>query len=234
MKEKFNNTMMGVIYMKIVLQDCTAIINNTSRYNNKQYDTVHVETLLVTDQPIQQELSWYVPKGVSLPPEIAQLLKTQQLKMFPQREDTLLSGTEDIIDQSKQGNLAEVISDASKLILRATLEKKTLTPIAGASNVYMLSYDYKLYPLHDVDPNNNTFEFYIVLPFDGLELAGNGRVQMTILTPIQAQIDTNATKGIAHTGQEISEMVYDIPHTQRKAISFAWQQDPEFIVRYHY
>lgn len=219
--------------MKIKLQDATVVINNTSRFNNKQYDTVRVETLLETTEPLPSEMTWYVPSGTSIPPEVANLFKAKNIRMFPQREETLLQGTEDIRDQAQSENVLGVLEDASKLLLRAVLKEAPLSPIAGSPKTYTLSYEYKLFPLN-VDSENNTFEFYIVLPFDGLEVAQGGRVQMTILTPIGAKIDGNATKGIADTGQEISEMVSEIPHTNRQVVSFAWQNDPEFFVRYSY
>lgn len=219
--------------MKIQLQDATVVINNTSRFNNKQYDTVRVETLLTTTEPLPPEMTWYVPSGTSIPPEVANLFKAKNIRMFPQREATLLQGTEDIRDQAQAENVLEVLEDASKLLLRAVLKEVPLSPIAGSPNTYTLSYEYKLFPL-EVDNQNNNFEFYIVLPFDGLEVAQGGRVQMTILTPIGAKINPSETKGIAENGQEISEMVADISHTNRQVVSFAWQNDPEFFVRYSY
>lgn len=219
--------------MKISLQDATVVINNTSRFNNKQYDTVRVETLLTTTEPLPNEMTWYVPSGTSIPPEVASLFKAKNIRMFPQREETLLKGTEDIREEAQAENVLGVLEDASKLLLRAVLKEVPLSPIAGSPNTYTLSYEYKLFPLN-VDSENNNFEFYIVLPFDGLEVAQGGRVQMTILTPIGAKINPSDTRGIAENGQEISEMVSDIPHTNRQVVSFAWQNDPEFFVRYSY
>lgn len=217
--------------MKIELQDATVVINNTSRYNNKQYDTVRVETLLTTSEPLTNEMTWYVPNGTSIPPEVASLFKAKNIRMFPQREETLLQGTEDIFAQSKGENVLGVLEDATNLLLRAVLTEKPLTPIVGSPRTYTLSYEYKLFP---VDSESNMFEFFVVLPFDGLEVAQGGRVQMTILTPIGARIDPNETKGIADTGEEISEMVSDIPNTNRQVVSFGWQNDPAFTVRYSY
>lgn len=219
--------------MKIQLQDVTVVINNTSRFNNKQYDTVRVETLLTTTEPLQPGMTWYVPSGTSIPPEVANLFKATNIRMFPQRGENLLQGTEDIRDQANAENVLGVLEDASKLLLRAVLKEVSLSPIAGSPTTYTLSYEYKLFPLA-IDNQNNNFEFYIVLPFDGLEVAPGGRVQMTILTPIGAKINPSETKGIAENGQEISEMVSDIPNTNRQVVSFAWQNDPQFFVRYSY
>lgn len=215
--------------MQIELQDATVVINNTSRFNQNQYDTVRVETLLKTKQPLPAETTWYVPNGTSIPPQVSEVFKALNIRMFPQKRESIMGGTEDIHEQAEQGNAIEVLDDASKLLLRAVLKEVALTPIAGSTNTYTLSYEYKLYPTKE-----NKFEFYIILPFDGLKVASGGRVQMTILAPIGAKVDPNATKGIAENGQEIKELISHIQHTNRQVVSFGWQNDPEFTVVYSY
>lgn len=78
--------------------------------------------------------------------------------------------------------------------------KTALMPVPGATNTYLLSYDYKIYPTEE---NENTFDFNITLPFDGLTLPNGGRVQVSVLTPIGAKIDQAATKGTDKNGREI-------------------------------
>jgi hypothetical protein len=71
-------------------------------------------------------------------------------------------------------------------MFRAIMKKVPLTPISGSPNTYLLSYDYKIFPID----NTSDYEFKIRVPFDGLKVAQNGgRVQLTIVTPIGAQID---------------------------------------------
>ncbi len=67
----------------IRLQDLTATIAGTSRYNGGKWDTVHVETLLVTDEPLPNDMNWYVPAGVSIPPEALAMFNATGLSMFP-------------------------------------------------------------------------------------------------------------------------------------------------------
>lgn len=218
--------------MKINMQDLTAIINNTSRYG-LPYDTVHVETLLVTDEPLPMESCWFVPAGVSVPPEVMQFFNAASmanLPMYPIKEENILAGTEDIRQQAEEGNLKEVMGDAAKFMLRAVMKKTPLIPLSGSSNTYMVTYDYKLYPVA-----NNTFEFKFRLPFDGLELnTSGGRVQASVITPINAAIDPNGTKGTAQNGADITEFVTAIPNTGRNMVSFYYQIDPEFVIQYRY
>lgn len=217
--------------MNIRLQDVSVVINGTSRYNENAFDTVHVETLLVMDEPIPAEETWYVPNGSSIPVEVLNFFKIAGIDMNPKKASTILQGTEDIREQAEGENLSGVIEDAARFMLRAVLKKSPLTAISGSPNTYLLSYDYKIYPIN----NTNDYEFNIRVPFDGLAVASNGgRVQLTILTPIGAQIDSSLTKGIDENGQEISELVSPVPNVNRQIVSFAYQIDPDFIVRYRY
>ncbi len=217
---------------KINMQDFTAIINNTSRYG-LPYDMVHVETLLITDEPISTETNWFVPAGVSVPPEVMQFFNSTNvtnLPMYPIKEDRILVGTEDIRQQAEAGNLQEVMSDAARYMFRAVMKKTPLIPLAGATNAYMVTYDYKIYPI-----SPSIYEFKFVLPFDGLELnSQGGRVQASVITPIGAIIDQNGTKGIAQNGAEINEFVASIQNTGRNIVSFYYQLDPEFVIQYKY
>jgi hypothetical protein len=97
--------------LKIRLQDVSVIINGTSRYNGNQFDTVHVETLLVMDEPIPSEEAWYVPNNASVPPEVLNFFKISGLDMNPKKASTILQGTEDIVKQSEEGNLQGVLED---------------------------------------------------------------------------------------------------------------------------
>lgn len=217
--------------MKIRLQDVNVIVNGTSRFNGNLYDTVHVETLLVMDEPIPAEETWYVPSGVSVPPEVLSFFKATGIDMNPKKASTILAGTEDIKDEAERNDLAGVMEDAARFMLRAIMIKTPLTPLPNASNTYLLSYDYKLYPIN----GSNDYEFKLRVPFDGLEVAPNGgRVQLTVMTPIGAQIDPTLTKGIDENGQEIAELVAPAANVNKNLVSFAYQIDPDFVIHYRY
>ena len=57
---------------------------------------------------------------------------------------------------------------------------------------------------------------------------------MTIIMPLNSQIDSNITEGVAVNGQKIQELITPITNISRNIISFKYQNDPLFTVRYHY
>jgi hypothetical protein len=216
----------------IVLQDLTAIIHNTSRYNGNQSDSVHVEILLQTDVPLTPNDQWYIPfGGISVPNEVLEFFKATNIAMYPMKAEEVISGTEDIIAQSEAGNLQDVELDAAKLMLRAIMKKTSFSPVVGTNNVYMLSYDYKLYPMKEMQ---NAFEFKVVLPFSGLGMPNGSKVQITVIMPIASKIDANATKGSAVNGAEVNELVKPMENVNRNILSFEYHQDPLFNIRYYY
>lgn len=215
----------------IQLQDLTVTINGTSRYNGNSFDTAHVEILLVTNEPIPNNQFWYAPSGVTVPPAVAEILKLTNLPMYPTSESKILTGIEDIKQQAEAGNLQEVINDSARLMLLSIFKKISLTPIVGSTNAYVLSYDYKLFPLKDTPL---AYEFKVLLPFDGLTLnPAGGRVQVTAITPCAATIDPVNTKGVA-PNSEITESISPVQNTNRQIVSFQFHLDPEFTIRYIY
>jgi hypothetical protein len=218
----------------IKLQDLTAIVHGTSRYNGNQFDSVHVEILLQTDVPLTPEDMWYIPNGSSIPPEVLDFFRISNISMYPMKANEITAGAEDIATQADSGNLKEVMSDAAKYMLKAVMKKTSFTPVSGTNNLYMLSYDYKLYPMKEA---SNYFEFKVVLPFSGLGMlngANNSKVQMTVIMPIASKIDPNATKGIAVNGVEVNELVKPMENVNRNILSFEYHQDPLFTIRYYY
>ncbi len=215
----------------IVLQDLTAMIHGTSRFNNNQFDTVHVETLLQTDTPLTPEMQWFVPSGTTVPNEVLEIFKATNLEMYPMSAQKVIEGTQDIIQQAEQGQLAEVINDSAKLMLRAIMTKKSFTPVSDTQNLYLLAYDYKIFPIK----GTNAFDFKVVLPFDGLGMPGGSKVQMTVIMPMGANIEPTATEGVAVNGQKIEELVQPVGNTGHKIVSFEYQvTDPKFTIRYQY
>lgn len=220
----------------ILIQDVTVNITGTSRHNGNASDNAHVEMILVTNEPVPAEKTWYVPSGVTVPQAVADILQLANLSMYPQSEETLLAGIEDMKLQAESGNLDEVIKDAAKLMALSIMKKMSLVPIQGATNAYMLAYDYKLFPLKETP---NAFELKVQLPFEGMELAVPGQggrgVRLTVFTPIDANVDQVMTKGVDAAGNEVSnEDMYTIAKAGRQVVSFEYHTDPFFFVRYSY
>jgi len=215
----------------ILLQDLTAMIHHTSRFNGNQFDMVHVETLLQTDVPLTPEMQWYIPTGTSVPDYLAQMLRVSNVAMYPMSAEYVDSEVNNIRDAAKQSDIKEVTHDSSLLMLQAIMKPQPFVPVAGSSNLYQLAYDYKLFPNAE---NPKSFDFKVVLPFHGLGMPAGSRVQMAIILPITANLDAATTQGVAINGQVIEELTQDIPNCQRKIVSFSYQNDPQFTVRYVY
>jgi hypothetical protein len=220
-----------ILMTNIKLQDLTAIIHHSSRFNGNQFDMVHVETILQTDIPLALNASWYIPCGTTVPDYLAQMLQVSNVAMYPMSAEYVDKEVSNIIEASKGRNLNEVTHDSSLLMLQAIMTPQSFTPISGATNLYHLAYDYKLFANRE---NPKTYDFKVVLPFHGLGMPTGSRVQMAIILPISATLDATTTKGIAINGQVIEELTQDIPNCQRKIVSFAYQNDPEFTIRYVY
>lgn len=213
----------------IQLQDVVILVNGTSRYNNNAFDTVLVKTFIKTDEPISDE--YYVPSGVTANPAILELLKLQNLEVTPFKASTLIAGTEDIQEQAVNGNPAGTLEDAAKLLLLSILKKATLVPIAGSTNLYELTYEYKIFPFTN-QGLPDTYELQIRVPFDGLGMPNGSRVEVTTILPRMATLNEAETHGRDINGVEIGEIFYELPNVNRKAVTFAYQLDPLFTIRY--
>lgn len=214
----------------IKFQDVTVVVNGSSRYNGNQYDSVMVHTTIITDSPLTE--SYFVPAGVSLPNPALELIKMHGLEYRPYRASILTEGTENIIQSSLDGDTADTLSDSAKLILLSALKERQLDQVAqvGNSFVYELKYEYKIFPLQ----NSQEYQFEIRLPFDGIQMTNGSRVQLTVLTPSGAVVDSVETKGIDDNGQEIQEMIQQLQNSNRSVVSFNYQLDPHFTVQYNH
>ena len=90
------------------------------------------------------------------------------------------------------------------------------------------TYDYKIFP------DENNFDFIVELPFNGLGVAVGGVVQMTIIMPLNSTINQEITEGVTINGEKIEEFITVIPEINRNIVSFRYQNDPKFTIRYHY
>ncbi|WP_231575075.1 hypothetical protein [Bacillus sp. B-jedd] len=209
-------------------QEMTVFVNGSSRFNGNQHDTVYVHTTIVTDAPLTEP--YYVPAGVSLPNPALDLIRMHGLEYRPYRASVLTAGTENIMQSSLAGDTTDTLSDSARLILLSALKEKQLDLVAqiGNSFVYELKYEYKIFPLS----NSNDYQFEIRLPFDGIQMVNGSRVQLTVVTPSGAVVNDVETRGIDENGQEIQELVQQLQNSNRSVVSFYYQLDPHFVVRY--
>jgi hypothetical protein len=227
----------------IFLQEMTATIQRLSRYNQGYADRVKVQTLLQTVEPIPEGQFWYIPSGASVPPHVLEFLRKDteakgerfQLPMIPLISD-ILESTEDIQENAAAGNLREVLDDVNKAILVSVMNRTQLNKLPGQSKeghyVYEINYEHNIYQLPD-QPNH--YEFITQLPFSGLQLyPSGGRVELAVILPTGAIVDSNLTKGIDENGSELQKHITPIPGTTKSVVSFEYRLDPTFTVHYSY
>jgi hypothetical protein len=222
-----------IMSTNIKLQDFTATIHRTSQQNGGQFDTIHVESLVITEQPIPSEDTWYIPNSKPIDPIFKYIFEQTKINPIPTHSSLIqerIDGFADALQQAQSGNDEETKKDIITLALLSVLSKTTLKPIEGCANTYLLSYDYKLFPILP-----NIFELKVTLPFPGFIMPDNGdEIQITVVTPIGANIDQANTKGIDKNGQPIQPQYASFPTSRKQAVSFDYKIDPEFTIRYQY
>lgn len=214
----------------VILQDLNAVIHGTSRHG-LPYDVAHVTILMQTDSPIPPEVKWAVPSAKNLPDDVVRFISDGKTPIYPIMKDPNYRGANDIFDETDRGDSAAVIEDAKTLILLSSMEPTTIEPLEGTTDRYIISYKYRLYPV-----STNNFEFRVLMPFDGLNLyPSGGRLQVTLVAPMNATIDPQGTRAVDFNGQVVAEE-YLSPTTilDKQVVSFKIQQDPIFIVKYSY
>lgn len=214
----------------IKLQDFTATIHKTSQLNGMQFDTIHVETLIITDQPISPDDTWYIPNDKKIDKMFLDVFKDGLIDPVPTHcseiNNRLKDFTNAVID-AQSNNLDKTKEDMITLALLSVLSKTTLTPVEGCSNTYILSYNYKLFP------TGNIFTLKVTLPFPGFTIAANqDEVQMTVVTPIGAKIIE--ASGIASNNSQVPSQTVDFASTRKQAVSFDYKTDPTFTIKYQY
>ena len=219
--------------INIKLQDFTATIHRTSRDNGGQYDLIHVECLIVSDQPIPASEIWYIPNARPIDPTFKIVFEQNNIAVVPIHGsimDEKIKSTLDILQQAQSENQQETKADIIALAQISCMTKTTLKVLEGTANNYILSYDYKLFP---VTPN--TFELKVTLPFPGFTIPDNGdEIQLTFVAPIGAIIDETLTKGVDDQNVDILPQIAKPTNTRKQIVSFGYRKDPKFTIRYHY
>ncbi|MBU3227371.1 hypothetical protein [Clostridium algidicarnis] len=219
--------------INIKLQDFTATIHQTSKYNGGEFDLVHVESLIVTDQPIPSDDTWYIPNSKPIDPMFKSIFEHAKINLMPTHSSLIqerIDGFGDALNEAMSGDENETKKDITTLALLSAFSKTTLNPIENTENTYLLSYSYKLFPIAP-----NIFELKVTLPFPGFIMPDNGdEIQITVVTPINAIIDKEKTMGISEDNQQIQPQYAEFTYSRKQAISFQYTTDPEFTIRYNY
>jgi len=59
-------------------------------------------------------------------------------------------------------------------------------------------------------------------------------LKLTIITPDQATVDPNATKGVDDQVSESPEAITNLANTGKSVTTFEYHRDPHFVVKYVY
>lgn len=214
----------------VILQDLNAIVHGTSQHG-LPYDVAHVSILLHTDTPIDPKLVWSVPHIEDIPQKAVTILKDGTTPIYPMLKDKMRKDIEDILIEVDQNKTQEVVDDAVKAILLSTMHATDIKPLESNNGRYIISYKYRLYPI-----SPKTFDFQVVLPFDGLTIdPKTGKLQVTLVAPIGAKINPQTTNAKDFNGNIVAEEAIS-PTTigNKQIVSFKIQQDPIFTIRYSY
>lgn len=214
----------------VILQDVNAVVHGTSKHG-LDYDIAHVTMLMQTDEPIPTNLEWAIPHVEDIPPKAIALLKDGKTPIYPMQKSKLRQDINNILDNVDTNNTTELLEDIEKALTLSCMHITPLDPLESNNCRYIVSYKYRLYP---VSPN--TFEFKVLLPFDGLGLyPSGGKLQLTLVAPIGAIINPTITDAKDFQGQSVAnETITQIANINKSIVSFEIHQDPIFTISYTY
>ena len=188
------------IMSNVILQDLNAVIHGTSKHG-LSYDVAHVTILLQTDTPIDPKLQWAIPHIEDIPQKALNLISDGKTPIYPMLKSKLRSEISDILTDIDNNNMAKTLDDVEKALLLTAMHITNIEPLESNNGRYIISYKYRLYP---VSPN--TFDFKVLLPFDGLTLSPNGgKLQVTFISPIGATINPAITDAKDINGKDVAE-----------------------------
>ncbi|MBK1809127.1 hypothetical protein JHL18_00495 [Clostridium sp. YIM B02505] len=213
----------------VILQDLNAVIHGTSRHG-LEYDVAHVSILLQTDSPITPDLQWAIPHIEDIPQKAITLIKDGKTAIYPVLKSKARESINDFFANVDSNNVEGTLEDIEQALLLASMRTTTIEPLENNDGRYIVSYKYRLYPAE-----LNTFDFKVVLPFDGLGLASGNRLQVTVVSPMGSTIDPVFTDAKDFQGQSVAnESITTIPLVGKQVTSFEIHQDPIFTIRYRY
>ncbi|GCD10607.1 hypothetical protein [Clostridium tagluense] len=214
----------------VILQDLNAVIHGTSKHG-LEYDIAHVTILLQTDVPIPTELEWAIPHVEDIPQKAINFIKDGTTPIYPMLKSKLRDGLSDFLTNIDSNNMAGTLEDIEQALLLTSMHITPLEALENNDCRYIISYKYRLYPVA-----KDTFDFKVLLPFDGLVLhPAGGKLQVTLVSPIGAIIDPTITDAKNFEGQTVAnEEIAPIALVGKQVVSFEIHQDPIFTIRYHY
>ncbi|UFT98109.1 hypothetical protein KO561_12945 [Radiobacillus kanasensis] len=217
--------------MPINVQTHETIMTVTPTYaHNKHHDLVHVETFFRTTASIAEDEVFYVPGKEEVPSHILEILELGGFTFEPIVASEVTSQVSNFADVIAKGTKEEALADAMIGLGSKYLNAVKLKSIGEGTNFYHLSYDYALIPETD-----GSFVIQTTLPHKGFNMPTGGQVRFVVVLPAGAKCDRAATKGeVPGTTQILEEPTPANVANGREVVSFFYQNDPKFTVKYKY
>lgn len=202
-----------------------------SSRTNHAHDLIHVESTFTTDVPIPDaENIFFVPGTQPVPPDILKMINNGGFTFEPIPKSEVIKQVTDYAQEISQNQPAAAISDAVMgIATQEYMQQVTMKAEPVGSTFYHLSYDFILLPESD-----GSFELKTTLPYKGFQMPAGGQVRLIVVLPVGATCDTNATKGTLLNGQQIQEATPANVANGAQVVSFFYQNDPDFLVKYKY
>jgi len=211
----------------VQLHETVMTVSPTSRYNAK-FDIVHVETIIKTAQPIPSEDIFFVPSMDKVPSHILEILELGGFCFEPIPMSEVTRQISNFEQAVKNGTKEETLADAMVGLGAKFMKQVKMTPIGD--NFYRISYDFALMPEDD-----GSFVIQTTLPHKGFNMPRAGQVRFIVVLPTNAKCDRDATKGeVEGSHQIIDEPTPPNVANGRQVVSFFYQNDPKFTVKYKY
>lgn len=197
-----------------------------SKRHGKAYDTAHVEYLFSTNAPIPDTELFFVPRIELMPDNIISILKLGNFQFLPIPKSEIVNSLTNYLQEVQENKKDETLADSMIGISTSYMNTVKAETIGG--NFYRLSYDYAIYPESD-----NSFIINAKLPLKGFSLPTGGQTRFITILPLNVKLDSAATKGVSLNNQEVQEQTANAANG-RTVVSFFYQNDPDFTVKYNY
>ncbi|MDM5335734.1 hypothetical protein QUF84_00285 [Fictibacillus enclensis] len=209
-----------------LMQDSVLTVTPTSRYG-KSFDTVRVETYFQLENQLPESEEFLVPSLKKIPEQDLQIFKAGKVQFAPMPKSVVAQEVQDYVLQVTTGNVEGVRSDALLGLSAMYMDAVKLEEIT--TGVYHLNYSYSIYP----DEVDGYYYIHQLLPFKGFDMP-RGTVRLTAVLPAGAVCDRDGTTGKDISGTVVSEEDAQTFANGLTVVSFLYQQDPEFIIKYRY
>ncbi len=210
---------------KCLMQDTVITVTPTSRYG-QEYDTARVETYFQLESALPENEEFLIPGMTKIPEEDLGLFRAGKFQFGPISKSVVVQEVQDYASQVASGSAEGIRTDIALGLATLYMQPVKLKQIGP--NVYHLSYEYSIYR----DPADDHFSIYQTLPFKGFDMP-QGTVRFTTVLPAGVRLHSDATQGKDLVGNIIDDQSQTFANGMT-VVSFFYQADPDFLIKYTY